>query len=138
LAVYDPSSDNILCTNHYQSRFYDQQELNNKQKARSASVYRHDRLQELMTGAYPLDPVKAARILRDRRGKGGEDIGNGNEKAVNQLIAHHSVIFEPDSLRMWVSTQPWQLGTYVCYDLRKVFALNGMHKDVELADTARN
>ena len=79
-----------------------------------------------------------AAILRNRRGMGGANIGEGNEKAVNQLIAHHSVIFQPDSLRMWVSTQPWQLGTYVCYDLRKIFGMNGMQHDVEIADTSLN
>ncbi len=45
----------------------------------------------------------------------------GNEKAINQLIAHHSVIFKPDERLMWVSTYPFQLGQYVCYDLRKIF-----------------
>lgn len=138
LAVYDPASDHILCTNHYQSAFFEHQELNRKQKDRSASVYRYQRLQELTDRNYPLTPEKVAGILRDRRGLKDADIGEGNEKAVNQLIAHHSVIFQPDSLRMWVSTQPWQLGTYVCYDLRKVFALDGLHQDREIADTQLN
>ncbi len=138
LAVYDPHQDNIQCTNHYQSDFYKEQKLNKEQKEKSASVYRYQRLQELMQQNYPLTPEKMAAILRDRRGVGGADIGEGNEKAVNQLIAHHSVIFQPDSLRMWVSTNPWQLGTYVCYDLRKIFALKGMQQDVEIADTSLN
>lgn len=138
LAVYDPSSDHILCTNHYQSDLFGQQKLNREQKETSASVYRYQRLQELMDRSYPLTPQKIADILRDRRGLKDADIGEGNEKAVNQLIAHHSVIFQPDSLRMWVSTQPWQLGTYVCYDLKKIFALKGLQQDREIADTLRN
>jgi len=138
LAIYDAGSDHLLCTNHYQSRLFQQQKLNKEQKANSASVYRYERLQELLQQNYPLTPEKVANILRDRRGLHNANIGDGNEKAVNQLIAHHSVIFQPDSLRMWVSTQPWQLGTYVCYDLRKVFALHGLQHDVEIADTALN
>lgn len=138
LYIYDPQQDNIQCTNHYQAKEFDKQELNIEQKDKSASVYRYKRLQELMNANYPLTPQKIASILRDRKGVGGADIGEGNEKAINQLIAHHSVIFQPDSLRMWVSTEPWQLGTYVCYDLRKIFAMNGMDTDMEVADTVLN
>ena len=58
----------------------------------------------------------------------------GNEKAVNQLIAHHSIIFEPEKLRVWVSTSPWQLGPYVSYDLDKIFSMNGMKQDREIID----
>lgn len=136
LHVYDPGMDYIQCTNHYQSKGFEQQELNKEQKERSASVYRYERLKQLMTGSYPLTPQKMATILRDRSGIDGADIGNGNEKAVNQLIAHHSVIFQPDSLRMWVSTGQWQLGEYVCYDLRKVFAIKGLAKDTAITETA--
>lgn len=138
LAVYDPAKDNIQCTNHYQSLTFKNQELNKEQMDKSASVYRYNRLNQLMRRNYPLTPVKMAAILRDRRGLNDANIGEGNEKAVNQLIAHHSIIFQPDSLRVWVSTNPWQLGAYVCYDLRKIFALQGLQQDVEVADTALN
>lgn len=137
LHIYDPNRDNIQCTNHYQSKGFEAQELNKEQKDKSASVYRYQRLQELMTAGYPLTPQKMATILRDRKGLGNSDIGTGNEKTVNQLIAHHSIIFQPDSLRMWVSTgNNWQLGPYACYDLRKVFALKGLQKDTILTETA--
>jgi tetratricopeptide (TPR) repeat protein len=138
LAVYDPQSDNIECANHYQSDLFKNQELNKEQMAGSASVYRYKRMQELLKQNYPLTPQKVAAILRDYKGLGGTDIGVGNEKAVNQFVAHHSVIFMPDSLRMWVSTSPWQMGVFVCYDLRKVFAMDGLKADVEIADTALN
>ncbi|MEZ5016357.1 MAG: C45 family peptidase [Flavipsychrobacter sp.] len=133
LDVYDPNGKAIQCTNHYQSKLFEQQELNIEQKQNSASVYRYERLEELMNNNYPLNPTKMAAILRDRRGLHNADIGEGNEKAVNQLIAHHSVIFQPDSLRVWVSTSPWQLGEYVCYDLNKVFQLHGLQKDTVIA-----
>lgn len=138
LDVYDSGSDNIQCTNHYQSKHFETQQLNKEQKERSASVYRYRRLEELMQLNYPLTPGKMANILRDRRGIGGADIGNGNEKAVNQLIAHHSIIFQPDSLRFWVSTAPWQLGTYVCYDLKKILNMKGLQQDREVADAGYN
>jgi tetratricopeptide (TPR) repeat protein len=109
-----------------------------EQMAGSASVYRYKRTQELLQQNYPLTPQKVANILRDYKGLGGADIGVGNEKAVNQFVAHHSVIFMPDSLRMWVSTSPWQMGEYVCYDLRKIFAMDGLKADAEIADVNLN
>lgn len=59
-------------------------------------------------------------MLRDQRGEGGADIGVGNDCSVNQSIAHHSVVFRPSALKMWVSTSPWQGGAYICYDLGAV------------------
>lgn len=138
LAIYDPAKDNIECTNHYQSDFFSNQKENIEQKENSASVYRYERLQQLLQENYPLTPLKMANVLRDRRGIDNKNIGDGNEKAVNQLIAHHSIIFEPDSLRFWVSTEPWQLGTYICYDLKKILALHGLHEDVDVADNTLN
>lgn len=138
LAVYDPEQNFIECTNHYQSALLANQSLNVEQKANSASVYRYQRLQELLQENTPLTPKKMAAILRDRRGLHNQNIGEGNEKAINQLIAHHSIIFEPDSLRFWVSSNPWQLGAYVCYDLKKILSLKGLQQDVAIADNQRN
>ena len=46
-------------------------------------------------------------------------------------------MFEPKKLLVWVSTAPWQLGEFVAYDLKKVFALKGMQKDTEIYDADR-
>lgn len=78
---------------------------------------------------------KTINILRDQKGLNNADIGMGNEKAINQLIAHHSIVFEPKKLLVWVSTAPWQLGEYVGYDLNKIFALQGMKENREIADS---
>jgi isopenicillin-N N-acyltransferase like protein len=60
----------------------------------------------------------------------------GNEKALNQMIAHHSIIFEPGKKLVWVSTGPWQLGEFVCYDLENVFSLAGMKTNREISDSS--
>jgi hypothetical protein len=78
---------------------------------------------------------KTVNILRDRRGLHNADIGLGNEKAIDQFIAHHAVVFEPKKLKVWVSTAPWQLGEFVAYDLNKVFSLQGMKQDHEVCDS---
>ncbi len=138
LSIYDPASDQIICTNHYQSEGLKDQQLNREQMKESASVYRYRRTRELLQQAYPLTPQKVAAILRDTKGIGDKAIGIGNEKSINQMIAHHSIIFMPDSLRMWVSTSPWQLGSYICYDLRKVFAMKGLKPREVVAENAFN
>jgi len=66
--------------------------------------------------------VSSVAILRDPYGINGEKIGYTNEMAVNQYLAHHSVIFKPEKLQVWVSTKPYQLGAFVCYDLNQVFS----------------
>jgi hypothetical protein len=89
----------------------------------SASPYRWQRLEALLNREDKISVTKAIGILRDQKGLGEKNIGMGNEKSINQLIAHHAVIFQPERLRVWVSTPPWQLGRFVCYDLNKIFSL---------------
>ena len=73
--------------------------------------------------SYPkLKVENVAEILRNKEGLKNQNIGLGNEKAVNQLIAHHSVIFIPEKRMVWVSTAPFQLGCYIPYDLNKIFS----------------
>jgi isopenicillin-N N-acyltransferase-like protein len=121
LDVYDAQNDRILCTNHYQSQQLSLQKLNQEQMSQSASVYRYERLVELLNANGKMTPQLAASILRDYRGKANADIGLTNEKALNQFIAHHSIIFEPKKQLVWISTSPWQMGTYLCYDLNRIF-----------------
>jgi tetratricopeptide (TPR) repeat protein len=87
----------------------------------SDSPYRFARLTELINEDLPIDVSKAASILRDHKGLQNTDLGLANEMAINQFIAHHSVIFQPEKQLMWVSTSPWQCGKYVAYDLNKIF-----------------
>ncbi len=136
LDVYDPGSDHILCANHFQSKALAGSEPNLKQISESASAYRYKRLQELLQEKEKNSVQNTIRILRDRRGLHDANIGMGNEKALNQLIAHHAVVFEPKKLRVWVSTAPWQLGEFVAYDLNKVFAMHGLQENLEIYDSS--
>jgi isopenicillin-N N-acyltransferase like protein len=138
IGVYDPGKNEIICANHFQSKELKNLRSNRTQIRQSASDYRYHRLKELLGAVKKNTILKTAQILRDRQGLENSDIGLGNEKAINQLIAHHSVIFEPAKKLVWVSTGPWQLGQYICYDLNKVFSLNGLQSDHEIADTSLN
>jgi predicted choloylglycine hydrolase len=128
-------SDHIICTNHFQSDtsgsgFYNAINLRN-----SSSLYRYKRVEELMKRNPKLNYKIAADILRNQKGLYDKNIGMGNEKAINQLIAHHSIIFNPTKLLVWVSSNPYQLGEYCAYDLKKIFKEDaGMKKDIEISE----
>lgn len=121
-ALFTSGGNQIICTNHYQSETFRNDERNKENIATSDSPYRFARLQELLKENNPIDPMKAASILRNQRGLDNIDLGMGNEMAINQLIAHHSVIFLPEKQIMYVSTSPWQCGKYMAYDLNKIFS----------------
>lgn len=110
--------------------------MNVQQEKESASMYRYKRLAQLLDENGKNSVQKTINILRDQKGINGANIGMGNEKAINQLIAHHSVVFEPKKLIVWVSTSPWQLGQYVAYDLKKIFALHGLKDNHEIIDSS--
>lgn len=114
--------DRIICTNHYQSEAFSKDERNMENIRTSDSPYRFARLKELINENRPIDVTKAASILRNHKGLQNADLGLANEMAINQFIAHHSVIFQPERRIMWVSTSPWQCGKYVAYDLNKIFS----------------
>ena len=119
----------LFVANHFQSNGLGKTKMNIEQENESASLYRYKRLTELLDANGKNTVQKTVNILRDQKGLNGANIGMGNEKAINQLIAHHSIIFEPKKLIVWVSTSPWQLGEYVAYDLNKIFALTGLERE---------
>lgn len=112
----------IVCTNHFQSPTFENDERNKENILTTDSKRRYDRLAELIAENSPMNPTNSAKVLRDRKGIQNQELGLTNELAINQLIAHHSVIFKPEEKIMWVSTSPWQLGKYVAYDLNKIFS----------------
>lgn len=136
LDVYDPHKNFIVCTNHFQSKGLSVSKKNIEQMKESASPYRYERLMELLNANGKNTVQKTINILRDRKGLHNADIGDGNEKAINQLLAHHSVVFEPQKRIVWVSTSPWQLGQYIAYDLKKIFGLRGLKQDIEISDSS--
>jgi len=122
--LYDPGGDVLVLTNHFQGDRFKDSELTLRNKAEGASVYRMERTRQLLERREKHNVASVVEILRDRNGMDDEPIGLGNEKAVNQLLAHHSVVFLPESRRMWVSAWPYQLGSYLCYDLDRIFGGN--------------
>jgi predicted choloylglycine hydrolase len=121
---FSTDTNYIVCSNHYQSSTFANDPMNIENINNSPSLYRENRCKQLIRDAEKngsFGQKEAAAVLRNKSGLDNKDIGFGNEKAMCQLISHHSVIFKPKQLKMWVSTNPWQLGEYVCYDLSQVF-----------------
>ena len=135
--VYDvQNSSQLVCSNHFQSEAYKNDQRNTKHIAESHSQYRFERMEELIGNQPQLNPEKMASILRNRDGLQDIPLGYGNEKALNQLLAHHSVIFSPEERLVWVSSSPYQLGEMVCYDLNKIF--NTTAPELSLSTGRRN
>jgi isopenicillin-N N-acyltransferase-like protein len=117
-AVYIPKSDTIIVTNHFQSAALKNSPLNIEHMNTSESVRRYDRTLELIRDSDIRDYIGIAKILRDQRGIGGRNIGMGNPIAINQLLAHHSVIFDNVKQIIWVSDYPFQLNKMEAYTLK--------------------
>ena len=116
-----PNYDNLICTNHFQSDGYLSDKKNIKQIKETHSFYRYQKTQELLQKSNKISPEYMGEILRNTEGLNKKSLGYGNEKAINQLLAHHGIIFKPEEKLVWVSSSPYQLGEFVCYDLEKIF-----------------
>ncbi|MBU2950404.1 C45 family peptidase [Tamlana agarivorans] len=120
--IYDVANANqLICANHFQSNAFAEDQNNQKHIKESHSMYRYQRMEELLNEQTKITPQIAVDILRNKKGLNGKSIGYGNEKALNQLLAHHAVVFKPEQLLVWVSSNPYQLGAFVAYNLNDIF-----------------
>lgn len=122
LGVYTTDEHKIICSNHNQSDVFKDRPANITNIQETSSMYRWNRVQELLGKYGTLDHTDACEMLRNPYGSKDSLIGFGNEMALNQLLAHHSVIFKPEQNQIWVSTSPFQFGAYLCYDLDDIFS----------------
>jgi predicted choloylglycine hydrolase len=116
------SSNQLICSNHFQSAAYADDKKNRQHILESHSQYRYERMEQLLQETDKVTPEKVVAILRDRAGLGEKEIGYGNEKALNQMLAHHGIVFQPEDLLVWVSSNPYQMGEFVAYDLKEIFS----------------
>jgi len=124
------NKDMLLCTNHFQSEKFMQDERNLMNINQTDTKYRIELLAEHLGKKEKFNVVDAMGVLLNPYGKGGENIGFGNEMTINQLIAHHSVVFEPEKLNIYVCTQPKEFAPYMKFNLQDIL------KTVETRDIA--
>ncbi|MCI9846164.1 C45 family autoproteolytic acyltransferase/hydolase [Flavobacterium pectinovorum] len=135
--VYDmPNTSQLICSNHFQGDAFKNDKRNQEQIVNSHSEYRFERMQELLSENKKINPQIASEILRNKEGLNNIPLGFGNEKSLNQLMAHHGIIFKPKEKLVWVSANPYQLGEFVCYNLDSVF--NGKKSNVEISFEQEN
>lgn len=113
--------ERLILTNHFQCAALYKKELNQEYLKQGTSSYRYERVAELLDSLSAIGPEQMAFIARDMKGKQGQNIGLGNEKAINQLLAHHSVLFAPYRHQTWISAPPYQLGKYLYFQLDSLF-----------------
>jgi len=132
--IYEKEGNSISVTNHFQGKLKTDY-LKTDSTAAAHSLGRQKRVDELLESSKMIDAQKTVEILRDRMKFGGEKVESGSELAINQYLAHHSVVFNNTKKIMYDSTSPWQLGKFVAYDLEKVFEnFPEMIEDVEIYD----
>lgn len=137
--VYEVPNSNqqLICSNHFQSEAYADDKKNQQHILESHSQYRYERMEELLEEAEKVTPETVVSILRNREGLDEREIGYGNEKALNQMLAHHGIVFQPEDLLVWVSSNPYQMGEFVAYDLKEVFSGSSTSHE-SVAKTALN
>ena len=129
--VYDLANSNqLICSNHFQSDALKDNKRNKNQIINSHSQYRFDRMNELLDENKKINPQIAVAILRNKDGLNNLPLGFGNEKALNQLLAHHGIVFKPAQKLVWVSANPYQMGEFVCYDLNKIFSNRKLYDSI--------
>lgn len=129
--LFESKENRIICTNHCQSEGLASDKYNVSYMEESASVYRFERVKELMKQHSPLNVKKIVQVLQNKEGKEGNNIGLGNEKSVNQLLAHHGIIFQPEERIIYLSSPPYNMGEFMTYKLDEIFniAHNGCPVD---------
>ena len=121
MGVYYQHNDALICANHYQSATFKRDKKNLDNIKESDSHFRFDRVSELLESKQELGHWDVLQILRDQHGRQSDTLGMGNPRAINQLIAHHSVLISPQTGKFFVSTNDFQLGKFIGYDLKQTF-----------------
>jgi isopenicillin-N N-acyltransferase like protein len=118
--IFYSDSNEFAITNHFTGKLKGNEKDCNSEGLRN-SQKRLERVYELIEKEENLNEEKIVRILRNTKGLGNKNVEPGSETAINQYVAHHSVVFNNTKKIMFVSTSPWQFGEFRAYELEKVF-----------------
>lgn len=117
-----------IITNHLSSPEFSGDETDKVRRSELTSVARYERGNELLvklkankvtTSADAV--VLALEILRDKKGVGDVSLALHNRKAIDALIATHSVIYDGQLETLFVSQGPGLSGAFTGFNLKKSF-----------------
>lgn len=134
--VFDSGQSLTMCANHYQSPLLVNEPANLENIETSDSKYRFQRMKQLIDHTAPVSVSSGISMLRNQEGLDNKFIGYGNPKSINQLLAHHGIIFKPVERKLWVSANPYQMGMFVGYDLNNTFSPTPFELDSTLIQPA--
>lgn len=129
-AIYYPENKQLIVANHFQSDEFKNSQINLDHIRDSESMPRFERMTELTEDDTLISVGNTLRYLRDQQGVNGRDLGTGNPMAINQLLAHHAVIFEPVKGIAYISAAPFQENVFNAYDvgsIKTMAALDPIH-----------
>jgi isopenicillin-N N-acyltransferase like protein len=116
-----PDPDRVALTNHFEGPLADDPR-NQRVRARTTTLARRARADELVAAARDVDAPRAVGMMRDHACAGGEACALGDRRALDALIATHGVVADTTARVMWVSAGPHLSGNFVKFDLNDVFA----------------
>jgi len=119
--VFYPEGNKLIVTNHFQGPKMCESDLNKEHILESESMPRFLRLEELSANNNS-EPRASLFLsyLRNQKGVGNTDLGLGNPMAINQLLAHHAVVFDINHKIAWISNAPWQENILNAYALENI------------------
>ncbi|WPR75886.1 C45 family autoproteolytic acyltransferase/hydolase [Algoriphagus sp. NG3] len=126
-AIFYPQGKELIVANHFQSEEYRNSQLNLDHILDSESTPRFDRMKQLVGQDTAISVANTLNYIRDQKGVEGQDLGTGNPMAINQLLAHHAVIFEPVKKIAYISAAPFQENVFNAYDISSIANMAGLN-----------
>jgi hypothetical protein len=117
-----------VITNHLIDAIWEKDKTNTYRREKLTSMYRYDRGQQLLAELQAQKisdeskmQLEILKILRDKGQVGGQDLELGNRRAIDPLIAAHSVVFNAEREFLFVSQGPGVSGAFTGFDLQASF-----------------
>lgn len=112
--------------NHLITQEFENDQANRRRMLELTTVARETRARELIQRLNPKDGNIEEKVLAILRDKGVDDRGQplhlGNRRAIDSLIAAHSIVYNAETGVLFVSQGPAVAGPFLGYNLAKSFA----------------